>query len=168
MGPPCCACGRPSSLLCDGWQGDGKPWDAKGEPRTCDSPVCGSCAVQLRNLDVDLCPRCASWATPPGCLLASFGPAPAGAPVHCLGALIVKAQLCVRHAVLFDHWLGFCGGAAIYANPQLNRAQRRDEHRRWLRSTAADELVRVLVARRAPLESGPADGPSGSEDGGAR
>lgn len=108
----------------------------------------------IRNLGVDLCSRCARLATPAGCLLASLGPAPAGSPVHCLGALIGKAQLCVRHAVLFDHWMGFAGGEQVYADPQLNREQRRDRHRAWLRSTPAADLVLVLRTRRAPERNG--------------
>ncbi|HET9554303.1 MAG TPA: hypothetical protein VFP50_15180 [Anaeromyxobacteraceae bacterium] len=77
-----------------------------------------------------------------------------------------KAGLCVRHAVLFDHWLGFCGGSEVYANPQFNQEQRRQVHRRWLRSAPADELARVLVERRVPA-SAVADQASGGTDGGS-
>lgn len=157
-GPPC-ACGRPGVLLCDGPPVDGgRPWTRRGEPRTCDASLCEQCAVQIRNLDVDLCPRCARLSTPPGCLV---GPAPAGSPARCLGALVGKAQLCVRHAVLFDHWMGFEGGEQVYADPQLNREQRRARHRAWLRGTPPADLILVLRARRAPVESGPAEGADG-------
>lgn len=42
---PKCACGKPSSLLCD--------WKVKGG--TCDAPICVSCAEHVGN-DKDLCP----------------------------------------------------------------------------------------------------------------
>jgi hypothetical protein len=62
---------------------------------------------------------------------------------------VEKAKLCVRHAVLFDHWLGFEGGLKVYRSPQLNQEQRREEHRRWLRTTAPERLTEVLEARHA-------------------
>lgn len=135
-----CACGEPAFLLCDG-------------PRlgraTCSVPICSDCAVSLRAHDLDICPSCAIAVPTDGCLLRSLGPTRSEAAA-CHGVLMDRLGLCVRHAVLFDHWHAFEGGEAIYCDAALNKEQRREEHRRWLRSADGDALQAILEERHAP------------------
>lgn len=138
---PPCSCGAEGTLQCDGPTGD--------PAKTCDRYICRRCAVSLRVHDVDLCPNCARG--PSGsllpCLLANLGPAVAGSPVRCMGARIERLELCVLHAVLFDHWHAFEGGEKVYGRGDLSREQKRDEHRHWLRSALPDHVTKVLQVR---------------------
>lgn len=148
-----CACGRPSAYECDGpAAGNSPPPRSKkgtgAAPPTCDRPICTDCAVSIRAFDLDFCPSCASAAPPAGCLLTSSGPELAGA--RCRGVLVGHLDLCVRHAVLFDHWLAFAGGSKVYATPEMDREQKRQLHRDWLAQLAAEEATRILGARHAP------------------
>lgn len=83
-------------------------------------------------------------------MLQQLGPASSDF-VRCCGVHVGKADLCLRHAVLFDHWHAFEGGEAIYAG-DLSREQKRDEHRSWLRTRTKAQLTQVLKVRHAFIE----------------
>lgn len=140
---PPCQCGGAASYECDG------PGAAQG--KTCDRPMCARCAVSIRNLDLDFCQRCAGqYPLLVECLLAGLSQAPVGSPVlSCVGVLVARVSLCVRHAVLFDHWLGLEGGHEIYARSGLSREQKREQHRRWLQLVTAERITEILGERHA-------------------
>lgn len=142
---PPCECGNPSVYECDG------PPDPGTRRKTCDRPMCARCAVSIRALDVDFCPTCARLVGPLDCLLAGDGPAMPAAPTFCMGALVLQHDLCVRHAVLFDHWLAFAGGSRVYATAEMDRRKKREVHRRWLVQLSAVEASQILGGRHAPV-----------------
>jgi hypothetical protein len=147
-----CACGTMGDLLCDGPKSHRRiPLvdDEHDETMLCSAPLCDGCAVQIRCMEQDFCAPCAAARTVGECLLAS--PGPASSPlVRCAGVLIAKACLCVRHAVLFDHWHAFEGGELVYADQNLDREKRRDAHRRWLRTATDTEIAHILLGRHLP------------------
>lgn len=149
---PCSVCRAMGDLLCDGPRSRRRipeVDDEHDESKLCSVPLCDDCAVQIRVLEQDFCPSCAAGEPVGVCQLATLGPT-ASNIVRCGGVLIAKTLLCVRHAVLFDHWHAFEGGEAIYSDPNLNREQRRDVHRRWLRTASAIEIERILRERHLP------------------
>lgn len=130
-GKPCEFCGRPSTLLCDG---PGKP------PRkTCDARMCGACAVGVRSLDVDFCPRCAEEQQP------ELGPCRCGngTAVKCHGPIVAKDNLCLRHSRLFTYWL-LRGGSDVYLAANLSRAAKRQAFRAYLDGITAEQLGEAL------------------------
>lgn len=139
---PPCACGRRGTLLCDG--------PAEGR-KLCSASLCEACSISFKAHDLDFCRRCATATASPGCLLRSLGPASSDL-ARCHGVFIEQTQLCVRHLVLFDYWHAFEGGEAVYQDQALNRDQRRDEHRKWLRAADGARLAEILKARHAPAE----------------
>lgn len=144
-GPPGrCRCGAIGVYECDG---PPPPDRQNRKGATCDRPICAGCAVSIRYHNLDFCPECAT-AVPPliGCL---NGPPFAGTRLTCVGALVGKLSLCVRHAVLHDHWLGFAGGSAVYARKDLDREAKREAHRDWIRATNEREIMDILEARHA-------------------
>lgn len=78
--PPCKACGRPSTKLCDG------PPPAGVKRTTCSAPICDACAVSTGE-DVDLCPGCAA-------------PPEETGEVH--GVLVYTARISTRDPDAFD------------------------------------------------------------------
>lgn len=139
---PPCACGQPGVYECDG------PPPPGARRKTCDRPMCARCAVSIRAFDLDFCWDCALAVAPLDCLLVGFGPELVGR--RCLGARVAKVDLCLRHAVLFDHWLAFAGGSKVYANQEMDREAKRAVHRRWLGHLQIGEAAHILEGRHAP------------------
>jgi hypothetical protein len=93
--------------------------------KTCDAPVCRSCAVSIPALDRDYCPRCMK-AEPLEC---AVGPS----PEHpCRGPTVDKDRACLAHSLLFTRWLQAHGGAEVYADKALSRDEKRQRFRFWL------------------------------------
>lgn len=134
---PCSRCGEPGDLLCDGPH----PSGLRGAGKTCDKPLCRACAVSIRYVNLDFCPE-HGRAVPLGYCLCSSVPG-----VECAGILVEKmGGLCLSHAVLFDHWLGFAGGLEVYRS-QASQEEKRQRFRGWLTQMPAPGLDLILVHR---------------------
>lgn len=135
---PCSKCGEPGDLLCDGPH----PSGMRSGGKTCDKPLCRSCAVSIRYVNVDFCPEhghVAPHGTPCMCSTA------AGVP--CAGVLVEKmGGLCLTHAVLFDYWLGHAGGLEVY-HSSVPQEEKRQRFRGWLAQMPAAGLDMILVHR---------------------
>jgi hypothetical protein len=113
--------GLNGSLLCDG--------PGPTPRKTCDAKMCGKCAISIRPLDVDFCPRCAGLPGAAGCPVASGVRAD-----PCSGPVVKKEGTCLKHAFLFNHWLREGGFERVYSRDDLSREQKRLAFKTWLQA----------------------------------
>lgn len=139
----CRFCGRVGAgKLCDGIlgavQAELLPDSRDAKAKTCDAPVCSSCAVSIPALDRDYCPRCIE-ADPIECAVGS-------SPEHpCRGPTVDKDRACLAHSLLFTRWLSAHGGAAVYADAAKSREQKRQSFRFWLAQFPANSARGVFA-----------------------
>lgn len=139
----CQFCGRVGAeKLCDGilglLQGELLADSPDRKLKTCDAPICSTCAVSIPALDRDYCPQCIQ-AAPLEC---AVGPS----PEHpCRGPTVDKDRACLAHSLLFTRWLQAHGGAAVYADAALSRDEKRQRFRFWLAAFPASSARGVFL-----------------------
>lgn len=137
---PCSKCGEPGDLLCDGPH----PSGLRGKGQSCDKPICRSCAVSIRAVNVDFCPEHGEQLQPD---ISGHCPCGSAPGVRCQGITVEKVGgLCLVHAVLFDHWLGHAGGQEVYRGSRPIE-EKRTAFREWLAHMPTAGLDMILVAR---------------------
>jgi hypothetical protein len=129
----CGFCHQPTARYeCDGPKPGGK---------TCDADICGACAVSIRALDVDYCPRCVDASELLGC---KCGPT---AEHPCRGPIVAKDQLCLAHCLIFTHWLRDLNGFRdVYSDRTKTNDEKRQRFRFWL-STFTSSAATALFHR---------------------
>ena len=106
---------------------------------------CGQCSPSIRALDRHFCPNCAELVVEGACLAGGIPIA----SVPCRGVLVEEDGLCVRHAVLFDEWMGHHGGEDVYRHPGLSRDEKRKRFQAWLVGLRTSDLNAILEKRHS-------------------